>query len=159
LDEIRTTLDDFDLLLTGAASQDLRAALHQQIRAFNDSRSEPHRSARQAGASQLDIYIYDAERRLRGGLVASTYWDWLEIDDLWLDEALRGRGYGRQLMRMAEAEARVRGCRRAWVRTFRFQAPGFYERLGYRVVGVLEDYPPGNALYWMRKDFVGEEAG
>jgi len=55
-------------------------------------------------------------------------------------------------MGMAEGEARARGCQQAWVRTFRFQARGFYERLGYRVVGVLEDYPPGDALYWMRKD-------
>ena len=58
---------------------------------------------------------------------------------------------------MAEGEARARGCTRAWVRTFRFQARGFYERLGYRVVGELVDYPPGEALYWMRKDFDGEE--
>jgi hypothetical protein len=25
--------------------------------------------------------------------------------------------------------------------------------LGYRVVGQLDDYPPGQIFYWMRKDF------
>jgi ribosomal protein S18 acetylase RimI-like enzyme len=157
--EYRTRFDDFDVLLTDADSEDLRAAVHQQIRAFNDERSEYHRAARKAGVEKLDIFLHDVEGRLRGGLVASTYWGWLEIDDLWLDEGLRGRGYGRRLMAMAEEEARRRGCRRAGVRTFQFQARGFYERLGYRVVGVLEDYPPGSALFWMRRDFGGEEGG
>ena len=157
MDEVRTKLDDFDLLLTGAANEELRAAVHQQIRAFNDVVSPHHRAVRQAGVEKLDIFLYDGDGKLRGALVASTYWGWLKIDDLWLEEGLRGRGYGRRLMAMAEAEARARGCRQAWLRTFGFQARGFYERLGFAVVGVLEDYPPGDAFYWMRKDFDGQE--
>ena len=157
--ELQTKFDDFQVRLTDTASEELRAAVHQQIRAFNDSRSEPHRTARKSSARPLDLFIHDREGRLRGGLVASTYWGWLEVDHLWLDQELRGRGYGRRLLRMAESEARARGCQRAWLWTFGFQARGFYERLGYQVVGVLEDYPPGNALYWMRKEFPGEEAG
>jgi ribosomal protein S18 acetylase RimI-like enzyme len=74
------------------------------------------------------------------------------VEDLWLCNSLRGQGIGRRLVSMAEAEARSRGCSRVWLRTFGFQARGFYEKLGYGVVGVLEDYPPGNELYWMRKD-------
>ena len=33
-----------------------------------------------------------------GGVIGSTYWDWLYIDLLWLKEELRGRGYGHQLL-------------------------------------------------------------
>jgi GNAT superfamily N-acetyltransferase len=123
--EFRRKLGDFDVLLTDTASEDLRQAVHQQIRAFNDERSAQHWMVRKAGKRPLDIFLHDSEGRLRGGLVASTYWGWLEIDDLWLDEALRGRGYGRRLMALVETEARARGCRQAWVRTFRFQARGF----------------------------------
>lgn len=54
---------------------------------------------------------------------------------------------------MAEAEALQRGCSRAKLRTFSFQARGFYEKEGYRVVGELEDYPPGETFYWMQKDW------
>jgi hypothetical protein len=53
----------------------------------------------------------------------------------------------------AEAEARQRGCAHAHLRTFSFQARGFYERCGDRVIGALEGYPPGGTLYWLRKDF------
>jgi hypothetical protein len=29
---------------------------------------------------------------------------------------------------------------------------GFYERLGYRTVGIIEDCPAGTATRWYRKD-------
>jgi GNAT superfamily N-acetyltransferase len=131
-----------------------RNTIHEQLRAFNDEFSLNHRAVRESGAKPLDIFIRDGENRLCGGLVGATYWDWLELDYLWLGSALRGRGIGRQLVSMAEAEAVARGCSRVWLRTYDFQARGFYEKLGYRVVGTLEDYPPGGALYWMRKDLV-----
>jgi hypothetical protein len=54
---------------------------------------------------------------------------------------------------MAEGEARARGCSRAKLRTFSFQARGFYEKEGYRIVGELRDDPPGKIFYWMRKDW------
>jgi hypothetical protein len=38
------------------------------------------------------------------------------------------------------------------LRTFSFQARRFYEKEGYRVVGELADYLPGETLYWVRKD-------
>jgi GNAT superfamily N-acetyltransferase len=140
------------LVLTSTADPAFREAVDRQIKAFNDAVSEPHRLVRKSGVRPLDIVVRDEQDRPLGGLVGNTYWDWLEIDDLWLPEALRGRGLGRELMAAAEAEAVVRGCSRAWVRTFSFQAREFYERLGYWVVGQLEDYPPGQTFYWLRKE-------
>ena len=66
---------------------------------------------------------------------------------------MRGAGFGRQLVGRAEQEAIVRGCQGAWLETFSFQAPGFYERLGYRVFAVLEDNPPGHMRLFMTKSF------
>lgn len=131
-----------------------REYIHEQIRAFNDDVSEHHRAVRQSGPRPLDITIRDEQGRPAGGLTARTYWTWLEIEDLWLPKALRGRGFGRELLAAAEAEALVRGCARAMVQTFSFQARGFYERCGYRVVGRLDDYPPGHAFFWMEKDLL-----
>ena len=134
---------------TDAAERDI---LHQRIRAFNDAVSEHHRAIRPVGPQSLDVFVHDGQDRLVGGLTARTYWGWLEVEDLWLDEILRGRGYGQKLLAMVEAEAIQRGCSKAWLRTYSFQARGFYEKLGYRVVGALEDYPPGETFYWMQKD-------
>jgi GNAT superfamily N-acetyltransferase len=147
-----TEIEGVRYVLMATASPGDRSYIHEQIKAFNDEISLHHRAARQGGVQVLDIFVRDEEDRLCGGLMGVTYWGWLEVEDLWLCNSLRGQGIGRRLVSMAEAEARSRGCSRVWLRTFGFQARGFYEKLGYGVVGVLEDYPPGNELYWMRKD-------
>ncbi|MGI8689166.1 MAG: GNAT family N-acetyltransferase [Thermomicrobiales bacterium] len=142
-------------IVEGVNEED-EAYLARQIRAFNDSQSAPHRLARQPEHSPkpLHIFLKDADGIACGGLTGQTVWDWLEIDYLWLDEQLRGRDYGTELMQRAEAEAKRRGCTHVVVGTFSFQARGFYEKLGYRIVGALEDHPPGAADYWLRKDFL-----
>jgi GNAT superfamily N-acetyltransferase len=86
-----------------------------------------------------------------GGLWGGTSFSYLHIEMLYLPEAMRGAGLGRKIMRQAEQEAARRGCHAAWLDTFSFQARGFYERLGYDVFGVLEDYPPGHSRYFMKK--------
>jgi hypothetical protein len=48
-------------------------------------------------------------------------------------------------------EARWRGARNAYLDTFSFQAPDFYQRHGYRVFGELVDFPPGHTRYYMTK--------
>jgi GNAT superfamily N-acetyltransferase len=89
---------------------------------------------------------------MAGGLIGETYWNWLHIELLWLEEGLRGRGYGQRLVIMAEDEARRRGMKHAYLNTFSFQAPDFYERLGYQRFGTLEDFPPGHKRHYYRKD-------
>jgi ribosomal protein S18 acetylase RimI-like enzyme len=59
--------------------------------------------------------------------------------------------WGRRLVEEAERLAAEAGCRQAWVDTFSFQSPGFYQRLGYRVFGELPDYPPGQTRYFLTK--------
>ena len=83
--------------------------------------------------------------------LGKTYWHWLYIDELWLDDKHRNQGYGRRLVEMAEAEAQKRGCTDIHVKTWSFQARGFYEKLGYQVVGELRDYPADESLFWMHK--------
>jgi GNAT superfamily N-acetyltransferase len=85
------------------------------------------------------------------GLFAYTLWNWLEVRHLWVSEALRHQGLGRQLMLAAEREARLRGCDHAHVDTFTFQAVPFYERLGYSVFGRLENYPAGHTRVFLVK--------
>lgn len=63
----------------------------------------------------------------------------------------RGRGWGRRLVGEAESLAVASGCHHAWVDTFSFQSRPFYERLGYRVFGVLPDYPRGETRYFLSK--------
>ncbi|GAB4447614.1 MAG: hypothetical protein Kow0031_30180 [Anaerolineae bacterium] len=145
----------YTIQLTHAPTPEERTHLHDHLREFNRVTSPWHRAAREPGAIEpLALFVRDAAGQIIGGLTADTYWDsWLEIADLWLDESLRGQGLGAELLRRAETEAMVRGCIRAHLQTFSFQARGFYEKYGWRVVGAMEDFPPGQTFYWMRKEF------
>ena len=132
-----------------------RAAIHAMIKAFNDATSEDFRLARtpEGAPRPLDVILRRADGELVAGLTAQTIWGWLRVHDLWVAAPLRGQGYGSQLLRRAEEAARARGCTQAELKTFSFQARGFYERHGYRVIGQLDGYPPGECFYWLRKDF------
>ena len=100
----------------------------------------------------LCFMLHDADDEIVGGVIGSTYWDWLYVDLLWLKEELRGQGYGHQLLTAAEEEARKRGAKNAYLDTFSFQAPDFYRQFGYEVFGELEGFPAGHQRYYMRKE-------
>ncbi|MEJ2514265.1 MAG: GNAT family N-acetyltransferase [Gammaproteobacteria bacterium] len=90
---------------------------------------------------------------LAGGVAGRTIYGHFLIDVVWVREDLRGSGLGRRLMQAAEAEARRRGCRASQVDTLSFQGLGFYQRLGFRVVGRVNDFPVGHARYFLLKDY------
>jgi GNAT superfamily N-acetyltransferase len=99
----------------------------------------------------LTLFVRDAHGTLVGGLLGGIIWNWLYVDVLWLSDSLRGQGYGSQLLAEAERMARERGCIGAHLDTMSFQALGFYERHGYSVYGVLDNFPPGHCKYLLQK--------
>jgi len=64
---------------------------------------------------------------------------------------LRGEGHGTRLMQAVEAEAKARGCNQIVLETHDFQAPRFYERLGFAIAGRVEEYPRGHQYLTMIK--------
>jgi len=66
----------------------------------------------------------------------------LEVRGLWVDENLRGKGIGMQILEQIEQEARKRGATKSMLYTYDWQAESFYERAGYEVYSRF-DYPDG----------------
>ena len=101
---------------------------------------------------ELMIRLRDPDGHLAAGLHGWTWGGCLEVASLWVREDSRGRGHGARLLLKAEEEAIRRGCHLAVLHTHDFQAPEFYKKYGYEVVGTVEDYPRGHSKIWMKKN-------
>ena len=77
------------------------------------------------------------------GFNGHTWGGWCELAQVWVDERYRGMGLGTLLLRSAEAQAVARGCAQVVLATHSFQAPGFYERMGYQRKYTIEGRPKG----------------
>jgi GNAT superfamily N-acetyltransferase len=100
--------------------------------------------------AELAIFVRDADR-IVAGISGWTWGDCCELQSLWVDPSLRGRGLGTRLLAAAEAEAAARGCAQTVHFTYAFQARSLYERNGYKLVGQVENFPSGTDVLWYRK--------
>jgi GNAT superfamily N-acetyltransferase len=110
-----------------------------------------NQQAGEGHAKLLCYALYAPNHTVVGGIIGETHWNWLFINLMWIREELRGQGYGHKLLIAAEDEGRKRGVTNAYLDTFSFQAPEFYQKHGYQVFGVLENFPPGHTRYYLTK--------
>ena len=103
------------------------------------------------GHSPLNLIEYDSEGNVIAGLLGGTYWGWMYVDILWVHESHRQNGLGSKLLSEAEKEALRRGCHHVHLDTMSWQAPEFYKKHGYTVIGILPDIPNGNQKYLLMK--------
>ena len=104
------------------------------------------------GYSRLVLSARDGSRSVVGGLVCELFWNAMYIEMLWIADSARGRGHGRRLMRQAERRARQHGSQLIYLSTYSFQAPEFYEKLGYRRFGEVENHPPGaSRIFYVKR--------
>lgn len=103
------------------------------------------------GHTPLNIVEYDENGNIIGGIIGGTYWGWMYVDILWVDENHRRKGIGSNLLRLAEQEGIRRGCHHVHLDTMSWQAPDFYKKHSYEVIGILPDIPSGNKKYLLVK--------
>ena len=121
------------------------AAVVAGLRAFNEVRLGPKIEL------PVKFVVRDDTGRVVGGLLGHTKWKWMYIATLWVADSARGQGFGTKLMEAAESLARSRGCTDVSLDTFEYQARPFYEKLGYKLFGTLEGYPPGYRQFYLTK--------
>lgn len=109
--------------------------------AFNRERSDWN-------SRYFTVELRDAAGAIRGGAGARNNLGVIEVSVLWLDEDLRGTGWGRNIVEAIAKEGRRLKASRILLDTYDFQARSFYEALGFHVFGTL-DYPTGNSRYYL----------
>lgn len=129
-----------------AAPGDLeRDAILAPLVAFNDAAVGP------TERHPIAILIRADDGAIVGGLWGMVSYRWLFVQYLVVPASMRGHGHGSALMLAAECEAKRLDCVGLWLDTFSFQARGFYEKLGYGCFGRIDDYPPGEARFFLSK--------
>ncbi|MBX9425824.1 MULTISPECIES: GNAT family N-acetyltransferase [Streptomyces] len=130
---------DESALSVGHGDAALAKLLEQGLEAFNFAAT----GTTPGDQGELSVKAVDERGDLIGGLTGWTWSGLFGIDLLWVREESRKGGWGSRLLRAAEAEARRRGCDRATVSSFTFQAPDFYRRHGYVETGRVPGIPGG----------------
>lgn len=97
------------------------------------------------------LTVRDGAGRVQGGLILQSYWKESYVELLWLSDRSRRLGHGRRLMEEAERRARRRGSLLIHLNTYSFQAPGFYEKLGFRRFGGMAGSPRGASRHFYVK--------
>jgi GNAT superfamily N-acetyltransferase len=87
----------------------------------------------------LGFVIRDETGDMVGAALGYSWAGIAELKQLWVAEGYRGRGMGRILLDSFVDEARRRGVRRIWLASYDFQAPLFYERVGFVLVAGLKE--------------------
>jgi GNAT superfamily N-acetyltransferase len=129
---------------TNPSADDLRF-LENQIDEFNVEATNNRDFA------PLAIFVRNESSIIIAGISGYTWGGCCEIKFLWVHPQYRQSGLGGSLLQAAEAEARQRACHLIVLDTYSFQAPQFYPKFGYTVIGTYEDCPSGHRKYYLEK--------
>ncbi len=139
-------MQNWKVTLETAPKSAMHAKILAPLVAHNESAAGP------GDWSLVVVTVRDPDGEVVGGLWGRAGYGFLLVEMLALGPA-KGVGIGREVMRLAEAEARRRGLQGIWLDTWTFQAPDFYPKLGFVECGRITDYPPGHDRIFFVKRF------
>lgn len=94
----------------GALTSQHQAELSVGFESHSETQSAPpyHKE-------QVNWTVENEQGKLVAVLTADILWQWLYVDELWVDESCRGTGMGKQLMAKAEAYAKEQHLSGLWL--------------------------------------------
>jgi ribosomal protein S18 acetylase RimI-like enzyme len=98
----------------------------------------------------ISFEIFD-ESEFVGAVVVYIFWGQLYIKYLFVEEKYRCQGVGRQLVERALQFGKKQGCQIAMVDTMNYQAPEFYEKLGFVLEFTRTGLAEGLSIHYYKK--------
>jgi len=125
----------------------------EQIMKFLEDKIYEHNSSaiNKSDGAFFSRIVRDENDEIIAGIAGWTWASACKITQLWVGENARKNRIGTLLLMAAETEAKSKGCLTIMVESYSFQAPHFYERHGYKITHMLNDFPPGYDYYILSK--------
>lgn len=95
--------------------------------------------------------LIQIEGKIIGGVFGRSHWGTLEIKTFIIDELYRQKGIGLSLLNRAIILAKERKCDFISLETYSFQAPSFYFKNGFEIIGKEENSKRGFTKFFLRK--------
>lgn len=93
----------------------------------------------------------DQEDQVVGGITGFCYYKCLYIDLLWVHPEYRNQKLGRALIEKAESFGKENECLISTVNTMDWEAPEFYQKLGYKLELIREGYMDNHKMFCFSK--------
>ena len=99
----------------------------------------------------LAVFLRGPNDEVIGGSYGWTWGGTCYIRYLFVPTGMRNQGCGTRIICVVEQEALRRQCVQIVLETHDFQAPGFYAKLGFAIVGSVDGFPRGHKYLTMLK--------
>lgn len=96
-------------------------------------------------------FVYESEGVVLGRIVGFIHWNFLQIELFYVSDNTQGKGIGTKLLNHVEAIAKEQGVSYIFLETMSFNAPKFYEKNGYQLVGRIDNSPLENQTRFFYK--------
>jgi GNAT superfamily N-acetyltransferase len=126
------------IVLCVGDAPEIEAFLAERIYEFNAAATGYH-DGKSFSATQRD-----ESGVIQAGISGYTWGGCCYITNLWVHDPKRRQGVGSLLLHAAEVHAKTKGCVIMLLSSHSFQAPSFYQRMGFTEQAVVVDHPPGH---------------
>jgi ribosomal protein S18 acetylase RimI-like enzyme len=93
----------------------------------------------------------DDADQLIAGLKGFRHWNWFYLTHLWIAPEVRHQGLARDLIEDLLRRSREEKLAGVYVDTF--DAEGLYKKLGFKILGRLDNFPEGGMRTWLYLKF------
>lgn len=124
--------------------------IRQGIRCFNNEKHpemEIFNIYREKGYNDPFGFYVISDNQIIGGIIARKKMQWLDVDILFINEKYRKQGIGSQLINKVIEYSKKEELVGVHLYTLDFQAKGFYEKQGFKLIAEIKDWPKGITRY------------
>lgn len=98
------------------------------------------------------FFIRNKNNCIQAGCNGFIFYGCLYVDQLWVDDLIRKKGCGTQLMQAAENLAKSKNCQFISVNTMNWEALDFYKKIGFYVEFERHGFDKNSIFYFLRKN-------